>query len=307
MAALTTEFKLVNLSFIFDAITIYPTFEYYKNPNLRNCLDVALGECNDLNFVIKLRANEEPTKENNDFLRSLNCLMKDQKDQTGYQRIIRRNDDDHALYHRDNFKLNDSHWHIKFRNLLSKAQVKEVLSIFVRNQIMSESESDCFLKELDKRYQMQKNDLNALLSGNKQEDTDKIISFIEQCYENDILVQLHDYLLSPKFNYLRDASENEKILWQGSDANNQIVPTSEAWARIEKALTLKIEMNIQTECSKFTKSLCKERASQFASELGFFAIKRKQHTENSPSKIFTHFQEGDGDFLKDKCKDVFKC
>jgi hypothetical protein len=40
MPALTFACKLMNLSFAYDAITVYPTFEYYEKPGLRNCLKV---------------------------------------------------------------------------------------------------------------------------------------------------------------------------------------------------------------------------------------------------------------------------
>jgi hypothetical protein len=302
MPALTFACKLMNLSFAYDAITVYPTFEYYEKPGLRNCLKVIETQCNKLEFVIETLPEEKTTAENDKFIKTLSTL---QKAQNIYERYILRNDADHGIYHKDRYKLDDSHFHVKFNTILSRENIASVLDVFIENKMLTAEEKESFLVALDMRYVDSRDSLDVILEDNKDIDTDMILEYINIQTDIDLLTDLHSYLSLEKFDYLRVQSDADKQKqWQGTNREGKVVPTSEAWAMIEKLLSVKLAANISKDCSRFTPEVGIERAQQFAKALNFFAIKRKATANSQISKIYQSFANADAAGLEQKTNKI---
>lgn len=298
MAALTYNCKFVNLSYVNDTLTFYPTFEYYKNPGLRNCLDLVLSECNKLEFVIKTLPNEEPSKENKEFISCLNNIQK--SNNCNFEKFVRRNDSDHSFYHRDHFKLSDSHWHIKFGSLLKPHQIGALLDIFTKYELMDDDEKNKFLIVLSHRYQDARNSLDAVLRGLKTEDTNAIIQYVAGCLDNDILANLHAHMLTKKFNYIREIENPEQnpSCWVGVNELQQISMVSKNWANIEKAITLQMAHNTETQCSRFTPFLGRKQAEIIANSCSFFPIKHKPTGSTETNATFDALKNADKENLE---------
>lgn len=86
-----------------------------------------------------------------------------------------------------------------------------------------------------------------------------------------MLVDLHQYLLEQKFDYLRTNPAGDRSTWQGTDANGQIVKTSESWSMIEKAIELQMAHNIEKGC-RFTYRVARDRAKELSMHR-FFGVK----------------------------------
>lgn len=67
-----------------------------------------------------------------------------------------------------------------------------------------------------------------------------IIQLIRRCKMNDVVLHLHAYLLSEKFDYLRKGKEG----YRGTDAKDEIVETTKAWADIQEAVSLQLCVNV---------------------------------------------------------------
>jgi len=314
MPALTFKGKYVNISYADDTLTFYPTFAYYENDTehkFRNCLNVVKA-CGNLNFVIKRLDDKKSTQENEQFISALESI--NSKKSAGsclYDKFVMRCDDDHMLYHRENnadqsvFKLDASHWHIKFNLILNQEQMNDVLNIFISNGLLAVEEKNTFITAVNYRYSQNHEQLTALLSNEKETDTNKILTFITTCQDNDVLVNLHHYLTTEKFDYLREISD-EKIAYQGTNRNGQIVKTSKTWAQIEKAFTLQISHNIQTQCTQFTSELGKTYATRLDNQYTFFAIKRKaKHGPTAKSKTYEAMTNADENILNQKYEKAF--
>lgn len=292
MPALIFKGCFANFSFTFDGITIYPTFEYYQKPGLRNCLDAIQTACGKLDFVIKILPDEKPTKQNLSFIQSLNSV----KDSgISYDRYVRRQDQDHALYHQDNFKLEASHWHIKFKNVLGYDNVNTILGIFNKFDLLKPDEKQAILDQLKERYALWRTKLNDGLTKDPMHDVKFIIEHVvNECPDIDILLDLHSFLLSPPFAYLRKQSKEDSLThWQGTDASGAVKPCSKAWAMIEKNVAYRIDMLLIKGVTQFTASVGEERAKQFAAGHVFFAIKRKATAKQNVNKIYEAFVQGD--------------
>jgi hypothetical protein len=294
MPALTFKGNLVNLSYVDDALTFYPNFSYYEEDSgqsLRNCLKV-FKQCNKLNFVIS-RLNGYHSTQNNE--RFISCLEQIQAGKIcSYDKYVIRTDDDHLLYHRDSYNLNDSHWHIKFRRILNKDQLATILNIFENSMLITHEEKLDFLAAFDQRYIECRNRLDRELDGICQEDVGTvIINFVNRCSDNDILSDLHKYLLEEKFDFIRAVNGSEIPRFQGCNRQGQVVPTHIAWAKIEKAIAVQMVHNIQKQCTDFSPRLAKVSAKRLGNQCSFFAIPRKaKHGPNAKSKLYIALKTG---------------
>lgn len=292
MPALTRACRYTKLSFYHDTFTLYPTFEYYQNPGLRNCLEAIAGECGKLDFVIKFLPDEKPTKENLDFVKGLTEVKQDHVE---FDRYVRRVDPDHWLYHKDTYQYDDSHWHIKFKSILTKEQLSLVLDVFVKHQILSLEEKEAYLKDYDMRYQLYRLEVEKSLLGNKDKDMRIIVSkFIMTCSDNDLLADLNNFLSSEKFDYLREMSSADIVgRWYGVDRSNQMVATSKEWSWIQKNIRLQMSLNIKKDVKHFTPQIGSERTKQLTSAFPYFNSKSRPYVEGQESKIAVAFAKGD--------------
>lgn len=299
MPALIFKGHFANFSFTFDGITIYPTFEYYQTPGLRNCLGTIQSECGKLDFVIKMLPDQKPTQKNLDFIQSLNSVK---SSDASYDRYVRRVDQDHALYHQDDFKLDDSHWHIKFKNVLNSDNVHKILTIFNGFHLLNGKEKNTILDQFNERYTLWRTKLNADLMQDQPHDAKVIVeNVINHCPDIDILLNLHSFLLTQPFEYLRKPKIEDKLThWQGTDAAGEVKPCSKAWAMIEKNIAYRMDMLLIKGVNQFTPSIGEERAKQFATSHVFFAIKRKSTAKQKVNKIYEAFVHGDSASLESK-------
>lgn len=292
MPALTRACRYTKLSFYHDTFTLYPTFEYYQNPGLRNCLEAIAVDCGKLDFVIKFLPDQTPTKENLEFVKGLTELKQDHAE---FDRYVRRVDPDHWLYHKDTYHYDDSHWHIKFKSILTRAQLSLILNIFAKHQILSSQEKEAYLKDYDLRYKVYRLQVAKSLWGNKDKDMRKIIEkFIMTCPDNDLLADLNKFLSSEKFDYLREMSSADVVgRWCGVDRSNQAVATSKAWSWIQKAIRLQMSLNIKKDVKFFTPQIGSERTKQLTRAFSYFNSKSRPYVEGQGSKIAVAFANGD--------------
>jgi hypothetical protein len=188
---------------------------------------------------------------------------------------------------------------------LSRENIASVLDVFIENKMLTAEEKESFLVALDMRYVDSRDSLDVILEDNKDIDTDMILEYINIQTDIDLLTDLHSYLSLEKFDYLRVQSDADKQKqWQGTNREGKVVPTSEAWAMIEKLLSVKLAANISKDCIRFTPEVGIERAQQFAKALNFFAIKRKATANSQISKIYQSFANADAAGLEQKTNKI---
>ena len=123
-------------------------------------------------------------------------------------------------------------------------------------------------------------------------DTKKIITYIHTISDIEVLSDLHQYLKSEKFNYLRHVGTAPSD-WLSKDAESRPITTSESWAMIEKALSLQMAQSIKTNCSVFSPELAASRATQLATSYGFFGMCRSKSAAAPASPSYTAFSTHD--------------
>lgn len=145
---------------------------------------------------------------------------------------------------------------------------------------MSSIEHEEFLAKFDARYSASRMLLDGAIAAvpeiqvdhAKAPDVEKIsqaiIQLIKSCPANDILANLHDYLLLEKFDYLRTGKG-----FRGTDAKAQVVETSKAWADIQKAFSAQIAVNTINNTS-FTEIVGSDYAQRYSADFPFFSLLR---------------------------------
>ena len=231
-----------------------------------------------------------------------------------FDHYIKHDDDDHPLHHSnllDDFELTTQHYHCKFTVPLTEDIILDLLNTLKGHNLINLGELiGCFMS-LDNHYTAALSHLTTTLSTAQDSlaDTKTIISFIEHCPNNDELYRVHSALLGTQYNYLRTATQADAKTWQGTDANNQLAITSENWAMIEKAISLQLAHNIQTQCANFSHSLGDEYAHEFQAAHTFFAIKRTRKAGIDPKAISSTYkalEQADADTLDMKYEKLFK-
>lgn len=316
--ALVLQGDKVSLSYIYDALTIYPNAEVEKDK-----LFSALDKCKELklesrfkslwNTVYNMGQRETIHKK---FIKQLK-----NRTQLKPERYVNRGDDDHGFYHQDFLNAQRVHYHIKFHRALSEEQFGEMVKIFVEQELVSQEQGEAYIAEVKNRNARARATLDQVLSVSakdkmlrQQSHKRVLLSLIAGCNNNDVLVHVHNYLLEPKFDYLRAIPKGEVHptlgkQWQGTDREGKVVKTSETWAKLEKGFSLQIIRNLQNQTSLFSPELGLERSRQLAVSHGFFGIKRSSYTKN-PSAERTYktqeaFAAADVDLLARKYRKVF--
>lgn len=320
MPALTFSADKVNLSYSYDTLTIYPKFESYTQGE--RALGYLLGLCHQLDYV-KVPTKLEITKN----LITHDKCMRVITRKVGNVRSVLRDDDDHGMYHHDGFKMEDLHRHLNFKSMLTSDQLSEILNILVAQNLLTSHEKIAFLKALKERYQLAREKLDGVVESimqavqvttinelipfdtlTSQADMKAIIHFLSTIEDNEILVDLHCYLLSEKFDYLRNNPAGEASCWQGTDAKEVVIKTSQGWAMIEKSIELRMARNIEITC-KFTTTLAEKRAEQFLGHK-FFGVRHfleldVNGIEERLSPSVKAFREADTDTLGQQYSALF--
>ncbi len=311
MPALTFDSKDITYSLSYDTLTMYPNFPLDRVGAMKGIM----SECGLLFFVQSIESTEKGTA-------IIDC-NKEIATVTGRIRYVHNDEDDHALYHRDSIDHFKNHFHLHFHKMLTQEQLEQILNILVNRKMMDSSERANFLKAFTQRYNDSRQLLDKQLespssseskeitgSQNKRTATNIIINFIKSCQDNDILVDLHNYFEMDKFRYLRDITKSkQKIHWQGTNALNQVVETSESWAMIEKAFTLQMAHNIEANCSHFSKEIAKDFATKMAENHRFFSLKHHKGTftwNRSTSPSYDAFRNHNKDVFDQKYEHFFR-
>lgn len=212
-----------------------------------------------------------------------------------FERLVERDDAEHDFYHMDNLDKAISHAHIKFKKTPTREQLSTMLQAFVTYNIITEIEKDTFFLSLEQRYSDARSKLEIRVDQTDAAREDIIINYLKQCEDNDILIDLHAYLLEQKFDYLR-CQHADLQPWMGTNVTGAIVPTSKSWARIEKCIAFKMAMNF-CEHTKFNSEIGLHAASQFTETHSFFAIKRKAGREDKLNHVAHDLANGERESL----------
>ncbi len=292
ISQLVFEGKKANLSLAYDTLTVYPVLP--AKFNFRNGVAFplfimifnAMNECRGLSYVMSGDYTDDPRFK-----------------KLGKIRFVHRDCDDHNLYHQDKFNLHDDHSHIKFRNMLTHAQFMEIMNIFLKYEIISKDEKNQFIEKYETCFINTRQALDEAISQTKNQ-TETIVKFISECKKNENLADLHDYLLSPKFNELRKSPEK---MFHGTDEKGQVIETSHSWAIIEKAISLQMSLNIEKN-SRFTPELAKTQSRQLSTSHPFIKVRHitEPGKETDPiSPTFKAFKKGDGKELEERYESHF--
>lgn len=143
----------------------------------------------------------------------------------------------------------------------------------------------------DQKYQLARDNIARLLSGKANEDTATIIIYIHNCSDNDILADLHCYFLTSQYDYLREKSADPACekKWLGKNQAGDVVSTTQAWAMLEKAITLKMAKNAETTTNIADESMY-EHARELEQTDQYFTKTRKPYLPaNQNSETDNHF------------------
>lgn len=287
MRALFIEFKKVNLSLTYDGLTIYPKFDL----SFKSKSKVVKNACAECKTIIK---NKFKTKDGSHYSECHEKLKT--QSNVVFDRVIRHKDEDHDFYHHDKLDETAPHFHLKFHQMLTRQQLSQLLDVFIKHKLMKELEKDTYLLEYDLRYKEARLGLLEQLKGHADQDEINIIKYIKHCTDNDILSDLHDYLLQPQFDYLRsDLSAPQQ--WVGVNQAGNVVRTSKTWAMIEKSISLQMAMTV-TVHTDLSPELGAKVATQLSQTHTFFAIKRKATATAKNNKTFMQLSYADEKELK---------
>jgi len=307
--ALILQGQAVNLSYMYDGLTIYP-----QSPaeiiNVKSCIK----KCQQLQFVV---LNQSIATK---LVRFLSAKSKDWDND--YEKCIFREDDAHDFYHQDEFNFKQNHYHIKFRFIITPEQFSQIIHILVEEKLISIEEERVYTGFFRERNEAARAALDAVCVGESKEDSvlsrqhdeQALLQFISACWNNDLLVYLHQYLLEQKFAYLRTITEDDRHPkpgkeWCGTDPNEQLVPTSGTWAKLEKAISLQMIQNLRNQVGKFTPQLGAERTQQLVHSHRFFRIKRSRLVADPNAKrtfkTIEAFERADTETLDRKYHRIF--
>jgi hypothetical protein len=329
-SALVLKAQEVDLSYMYDGLTVYP-----KSTGEITGLAECIRKCEELEFLRRShplgfllpdspRATQRTKK-------ASTCMMqiKAQNGDASFQRHIHRDDDDHDLYHQDAFPIDRNHYHLKFNRLISMDQFSQMIYIFAAESLITATQASDYIRAFKGRNLAARAALDAALaslspgasdgsalasmtpSDKKRVEKEAILKFISTCRNNDLLVDLHRYLSEAKFDHLREITEmHPSKEWQGTNRSGNVVKTSQAWAQIEKGISLQMIKNIREQARSFTQDLGKERSMQLATSHAFFGIKRTQPLSGShvprTNKTIRAFSTADRATLDRKYNKIFR-
>ncbi|OGT53214.1 MAG: hypothetical protein A3E84_01115 [Gammaproteobacteria bacterium RIFCSPHIGHO2_12_FULL_42_13] len=201
---------------------------------------------------------------------------------------------------------------IEARGILKQcaAEIEVIERVGARDLMLEEKErrQEANIQKISEERLTKERLLEIILAqGDKASDMRSIVQLIRSISDNDILVNLHQYLLEKKFDYLRLKLGLEIFSnrWQGLNRNGGIEDTTYCWAVIEKAFTLQIAHNVQAGSRQFTAAVG-DRYSQQLAQYRFFAKPHRSGSTKETSRVFDAFARGDGANLDEKYRKMFK-
>ncbi len=331
-AALVLIGKEIDISYIYDTLTVYLKKDSELAPG---DLDVCLAKCTEIIetpvslFGMRLMMQESVPKTEAVRSRKFYKFTLETKDfgEAQKERFIYHAADDHDFYHQDTIDRDRLHSHVKFKRAITQDQFTQMIEVFRSEGLITPAQKEAYVAAFKKRNTDAEAAVDAICTpaaeakssggdARKLKDGQALIQYIGACQNNDVLLHLHEYLLSEKFDYLRvisaadlhpKAPEKE---WQGmSRFSAEPVPTSGTWAKLEKALRLQMIENWRQHARQFTPELGAERRRQFATSHPFFAIKssRDPKAPFAPRsyKTLEAFSNADEAILSTKRRKVF--
>lgn len=221
-----------------------------------------------------------------------------------FDRFIYNHETDHDLYHQDDFSKEADHIHLKFKNFIHPEQLLRIIQILKEVSLIKEEEQQLFISALEQRYVSARHYLTSQLRDEKHIDAKTIIHFIKDCGDNDILADIYQLLMKPRYDYLRQ-HRYLSSMWYASNREGKAVESTEQWAKIENAFSLKLCFNILENCD-FNAEIGKDHALQLAQEFPFFTRKHKGTNMFIPVNLerkntsYKAFCKGDVDTLERK-------
>ncbi|OGV27735.1 MAG: hypothetical protein A3F18_00685 [Legionellales bacterium RIFCSPHIGHO2_12_FULL_37_14] len=270
MPALCFEASKIKFSFACDTLTIYPKFTLVEY----NEVKLAINLCGKLAFVTA--SVPDLTQEGAELEDAQQEILQNNTD----TRFIHRDDNDHDMYHHDNFLLDDNHYHLNFTHEITREKLDEVLSIYLDQNIITAAEKSDFLAKFDARLHDIDDHFDQVFANSNLDNFIKnILTYIKDTEDNELLTHLHKYLLNSKFDVLRTASSEETSHFRGTNANDEVVPTSKVWGDIEKAISLQMAHNIRVN-TKFDVNVAQGRYIELCDHR-FFPVKHKVETSDN--------------------------
>ncbi|MGL5742952.1 MAG: hypothetical protein ACRCXC_10670 [Legionella sp.] len=112
MPAFTHLCKKFNISLAHNTLTLYPKKTVEKVPTLM------IDQC--FRLIVRLVDGEY----------NLDSLQISAFDEVGRPTFVHRDDVDHYLYHDDNFNMDNTHYHIKFKRQLDEPTLDKIFGSF---------------------------------------------------------------------------------------------------------------------------------------------------------------------------------
>lgn len=227
----------------------------------------------------------------------------DLEERKDFQRFIHRDESDHDLYHRDKvFDMEENHAHFKHKEQITRDKLAIILALATKDDLITAKESDEFMAEYDKRYQVEVVALvEKLTKGkNKSQAAAALSQFVAECEDNTLLVAVHDHLLSDKkYEFLIKTGIFDGR-WRGQKSlDGTIGAVSKTWANYEENTELKMIDNVQKQCQRFSSRIAGERADEF-SRHPFFSIQRNALEGSKENYIFTLFKSANSQKLAEE-------
>ena len=130
MRAFTHLCQKANISLFDDTITLYPKLN--GNTHTETVIDFST-----LNSIcIQVGCVYKEVRE----------AISTHADNLGIKRFIHRDDPLHARYHMDNFTMDDKHYHAQFAKTIDKLKLIEILTAFVKYDLLSSTEKESFIE-----------------------------------------------------------------------------------------------------------------------------------------------------------------
>ncbi|KTC83754.1 hypothetical protein [Legionella cincinnatiensis] len=128
--AFTHLCKNVNLSLYDNTLTVY-TKSKMSFPPIRTELDL---------LMVLLFSQMDCVSA------QIDKMFDMRKNELGVYRFVHRDDNDHNLYHQDNFNMEDNHYHAQFSKTIDEIKLEDILGILEKHTLITAEEHESFLK-----------------------------------------------------------------------------------------------------------------------------------------------------------------
>lgn len=130
--AFTHLCKKVNLSLYDNTLTVYPKTNLLENfPPVKD----QLTQIFLMLFIQMDCVNAE-----------VDQFFIERSNELGVYRFVHRDDPDHYLYHQDNFKMDDNHYHAQFQITIDEHKLDSILTTLQKYSIITDTEHASFVK-----------------------------------------------------------------------------------------------------------------------------------------------------------------